>query len=209
MKFGNHPRVATIVLNYDNADDTVIAVDSLRLSECLDQRVIVVDNNPDSAAQSALKSRLGNGIDYLATGSNLGYAAGNNRGIRLAQESNPEFIWILSPDVLVEPETLTGLLAAASDASDAGVVGARLLDANSDGQSPLFDGAGIVDVDYVTGACMLLRSRAIAQVGLISEGTIRHFAETDYVKRMQNAGWRTVVAQAVALSQTHSKVKPR
>lgn len=225
MSLNYNARVATLVLNYDDADDTVAAVDSIRLSENLDQRIIVVDNNSDPVAQSELESRLGHGIDYVATGSNLGYAAGNNIGIRLALEKRPEFVWILNPDVRVEPTTLTGLLAAATDAPDAGIVGGRILHGGSRPQSIWFDGGivdaarygatshinsgkhhastpsqGIVDVDYVTGACMLIRSRAIAQVGPIPEDYFLYFEETDYCKRMQSAGWRTVVDQGVVLS---------
>lgn len=225
MSLTKDARVATVILNYDDAADTLAAVDSLRLSENLDQRLIVVDNNPDLVAQTWLASRLNRGIEYVATGSNLGYAAGNNVGIRVAMEKRPEFLWILNPDVRVTPTTLTGLLAAATDAPDAGIVGGRILHGGSRPQSIWFDGGiidasrqgatshvnsgklhdstpsrGIVDVDYVTGACMLMRTRAVAQVGQIPEDYFLYFEETDYCKRMQAAGWRTVVNQAVVLS---------
>lgn len=221
----NTARVATIVLNYDNADDTVEAIKSIRYSSNLDQRVIVVDNNPDVAEQTSLRNRLGPGVTYIPTGANIGYAAGNNVGIRRAMEASPEYIWVLNPDVRVAPETLAGLLTAAEATPDSGIIGGRILHGGSSPESIWFDGGiidstrygatshlhagkhhastpsnGIVDVDYVTGASMLIRARAIEQVGMLPEDYFLYFEETDYCKRMQEAGWRTVVDQSVVLS---------
>lgn len=218
-------RVATILLNYDNADDTIEALAALRLSDFLDQRLIVVDNNPNPGDQDALRRRIGHGVEYLATGKNLGYAAGNNLAIQFALNHEPEFLWVLNPDVRVSSTTLSGLLAAATAVPDAGIVGGRILHGGSRPESIWFDGgvvdgarygatshlnsgkhhastpsAGILDVDYVTGACMLIRTRAVEQVGLIPEDYFLYFEETDYCKRMQEKSWRTVVDQDVVLS---------
>lgn len=218
-------RVATVLLNYDNADDTLDALETIRRSTFLGQTLIVVDNNPSIAAQQALGDRLDGNVVHIVTGENIGYAAGNNIGIRAALEYSPEFVWILNPDIRVEPSTLEGLLNAADEVPDAGIVGGRILNANAKPQSIWFDGGivdvtrfgatshvnsgldpattvprGIVDVDYVTGACMLVRSRAIEQVGFIPEDYFLYFEETDYCRRMQAVGWRTVVDQRVLLS---------
>jgi GT2 family glycosyltransferase len=218
-------RVATIILNYDSVEDTIGAVNAVRMSNELDQRLIVVDNNPDPRGQAELSDQLGRGIDYIATGENLGYAAGNNVGIRAALMTAPEFIWILNPDVRVEPDTLSGLINAARLTPDAGIIGGRILHGGSQPRSIWFDGGiidaarqgatshinsgrhheatppgGIVDVDYVTGACMLIRSLAAETVGLIPEDYFLYFEEAAYCVRMQKSGWRTVVDQRVTSS---------
>jgi hypothetical protein len=49
------------------------------------------------------------------------------------------------------------------------------------------------DVDYVTGAGMLLRVAMIRQVGLIPEDWFLYFEETEYNLRARDAGWRIMV----------------
>lgn len=47
-----------------------------------------------------------------------------------------------------------------------------------------------LDVDYVTGAAVLLRRAALDQVGLMSEDYFMYFEETDMCWRMKKAGWK-------------------
>lgn len=214
----HRPTVGTVVLNYRSTEDTVRCVDSLRTSSQLDQLVVVVDNDEDGPATTELRSRVGNGVDVLCTGDNLGYAAGNNIGIRHVLARRPDFVWILNPDAEVEPETLERLLAAVEEHPDIGVVGPRILHGESRPPRIWFDGGvvdaarwgatwhrhagrpeatvpptGPVDVDYVTGASMLVRRAVLDRVGLIPEHYFLYFEETEFCLRVREAGWRTMV----------------
>jgi hypothetical protein len=221
------PRVATVVLNYREPSDTLRAVASVRRSTVLDQRLVVVDNAEDGPEHRALADALGQGVEVLATGGNLGYAGGNNVGLRHALDgAAPEFLWVLNPDAEVEPTTLERLLEAAEQVPDAAVVGGRILhDAAPAGEGRIWFDGGLVDdarwgatshlhsgraersvpagdprdTGYVTGACMLVRRRALLQVGLIPEEWFLYFEETDLCRRLQALGWRTVVAPRARL----------
>jgi GT2 family glycosyltransferase len=212
------PKVGTVVLHYKCLDDTVRCVRSIMRSTVLDQRIIVVDNGPEGADHDRLADAVGPGVTTIASGDNLGYAAGNNLGIRHALADRPEFVWVLNPDTRVEPMTLAGLLAGAQEVPDAGIIGCRI---HYDGEPARiwFDG-GVVDrsragatthvnmgvadskagpsvtreVDYVTGACMLVRRHMLEHVGLIPEEYFLYFEETELCLRAQAAGWRTIVA---------------
>ncbi|MFN8484829.1 MAG: glycosyltransferase family 2 protein [Anaerolineae bacterium] len=48
------------------------------------------------------------------------------------------------------------------------------------------------DVDWITGACMLARGAALAQVGLLDEGFFMYSEEVDWGRRFKLAGWRVV-----------------
>jgi len=48
------------------------------------------------------------------------------------------------------------------------------------------------DVDWVTGACMLVRAEAIRQVGLLDDRFFMYSEELDWCRRMADAGWRVV-----------------
>lgn len=54
------------------------------------------------------------------------------------------------------------------------------------------DDDAIQPVDWVVGACMLVRGEAIAQVGLLDEGFFMYSEELDWCRRMANAGWEAI-----------------
>src|SRR5689334_21724279 len=88
-------RVATIVLNYRHTEDTVACLTALQRSTCLDQRFVVVDNAAPGPEHDALRAAVtaatapAADVAVVASGGNLGYAAGNNLGIRLALGLGP------------------------------------------------------------------------------------------------------------------------
>jgi len=43
--------------------------------------------------------------------------------------------------------------------------------------------------DWLSGACLLVRSDVVAQIGQLDEGFFLYFEETDWCQRMANAGW--------------------
>lgn len=47
-----------------------------------------------------------------------------------------------------------------------------------------------LDVDYVTGAAVLLRRAALDQIGLMPEDYFMYFEETDMCWRLKKAGWK-------------------
>jgi GT2 family glycosyltransferase len=212
-------RVVVVVLHFRDPEDTLRCVSSLPRSTTLDFAVLVVNNGPADAAYDDLVARLGPHITTVATGSNLGYAGGNNVGIREALHRRPEFVWVINPDTVVEPTTLADLLATADAVGDAGIVGPRLvLEATGEGERIATDGgvvdpsrhgatsnrnagrrvldvppSGPRDVDYVSGAALLLRRSMLESVGLLPEDYFLYFEETEYCRTVQCAGWRTVV----------------
>ena len=50
----------------------------------------------------------------------------------------------------------------------------------------------VQDVDWVTGACMMVRAAAVEQVGLLDEGFFMYSEELDWCRRIADAGWRVV-----------------
>jgi GT2 family glycosyltransferase len=50
----------------------------------------------------------------------------------------------------------------------------------------------VQEVDWLVGACLLIRSAAIAQAGLLDAGYFLYFEELEWCRRIQQAGWRVV-----------------
>src|SRR3712207_7090415 len=83
-------RVATVVLNYRHSDDTLACLAALQRSTCLDQRVIVVDNDADGEDHRLLREGVARvaapatDVEVVATGGNLGDSGGHHVGVPLS-----------------------------------------------------------------------------------------------------------------------------
>lgn len=219
-----HSRVATIILNYLHADDTVRCVESVQRSNHVDCTVIVVDNGSGEKVLHDLRSGIDPSIDIIETGENLGYAAGNNRGIERGLECHADLVWILNPDTVVEPDTLSRMVAVMRRYPEAGVVGTRILNGAYDPPSIWFNGgvidwtvggatthrdigrlhcdvpdSGVESADYVTGASMLVRREVFDDIGLIPEEYFLYFEETDFCTRAAQVGWSNLIDSGAIL----------
>jgi GT2 family glycosyltransferase len=152
---------------------------------------------------------------------NRGFSGGNNVILReaLAWPSPPKNFLLLNTDTLVRPHALRGLLEAAEQHPEAGVIGPRLEWPSGEPQiscfrywspvSQFIAGAGTVPLtkllsrwnpkmpvsekpivgEWVTFACALIRREVIDRLGLLDEGYYLYFDDVDYCRRVRNAGW--------------------
>jgi GT2 family glycosyltransferase len=69
----------------------------------------------------------------------------------------------------------------------------RLADSAVNGRYPrrLYEGGQPFAVDFVLGACMLVRGAALAEVGILDEGFFMYCEEIDWCRRFRAAGWRS------------------
>ncbi len=180
----------------------------------LNWQVIVVDNGSTDGTGQAVAERFPQ-VALLRSERNLGFAGGNNLGLRRAKGRT---IILMNSDVLAKPE----VLAAAADAlwaqQNIGVLSPRLLTPDGKPQPFAFgkdptlgylllrglktilglgpmhrwDVEHPVEVDWVSGACMLVRQEAVEQVGLLDERFFLYFEDNDWCLRMRRAGWSVV-----------------
>jgi GT2 family glycosyltransferase len=54
------------------------------------------------------------------------------------------------------------------------------------------DGISPMEVDWVSGACMIVRRRAIQDVGLMDERFFMYWEDADWCRRMRESGWKVV-----------------
>jgi hypothetical protein len=146
----------------------------------------------------------------VQTGANLGFAGGNNVGLRLALGAGDlDYAWLLNNDTVVEPAALSGLVAAMQKRPDAGICGSTVLDYYSPRTVQALGGstfnpwtarvghigAGIDVADapsrevvegqlkYVVGSSLLVRKSFLEQVGLMDESYFLYFEEIDWATR--------------------------
>lgn len=178
--------------------------------------VIVVDNASSDASASMVRDRFPE-VVLLETGENVGFARGINHGIRVSQA---EHILLLNSDAELLPETCQRLLEVVNNESSIGMVGARILNTDGTFQASFNDfptiwseaiqALGLAKqvygpyhpshdpkeanegrlCDWVPGACFLVRSAAIDDVGLLDESFFMYSEEVDWARRMWNGGWQ-------------------
>ena len=212
-------RVFVVILNYRHALDTVRCIASLRRSMNRNLHPIVVDNGSGTEEIERLRHHLGPTVPILELSDNLGYAAGNNHGIRYALERDADMVWILNPDTEVEPKTFQLLQATMRLHADVGFVGSVNLVGGSHpprvqsaGGRIDWEAGGVAEsigigtladdlrpyepyeVDYVAGTSMLVRRQVFEELGLLPEHYFLYFEETDFQMRARHRGWRSYVS---------------
>lgn len=214
-----NPSIAIVVLNWNNARDTVSCLDSLAQLADPSPWVIVVDNgsSDDSIAQIRAAHP---GVTLIATGANLGYAGGNNVGVKHALAAGADYVCILNNDVVVEPGFLAPLLAALQTDQAAGIatplildmdnavkawtLGARI-DRRTGSVQRLHAGAQAAElihsvpfeVDISPGSAMLVKRNVFERAGLLDEKYFLYYEEADWCIAVRKAGYKILaVAQA-------------
>ncbi len=143
----------------------------------------------------------------IATGSNLGFAGGNNVALRLAlAREDFEYAWLLNNDTVVEADSLGHLLSRMRARPDAGMCGSTLhfyepphevqayggatynrwfgIPHNINRQRPDDDPGRIESrLDYVMGASMLVSKPFLREVGLMNEDYFLFCEEIDWATR--------------------------
>ena len=145
--------------------------------------------------------------------------ANNQAMQRLLQgDDPPDFIHLLNPDTIAEPGAVTRLAAVLDAHSQCGAVGSLLLETDGAPSGSAFTfpsacaelvrgsrvsalrrllhvppvayAAGVAgQVDWVTGASVMLRATALREAGLFDTGFFLYFEELELMSRLTRVGW--------------------
>lgn len=163
-------------------------------------------------ASEFLPGHIGPQITLIQTGANIGYAAGNNVGMRFALAEGATHCWILNNDTEVERNALSSLLARTREDPTIGMCGSTLVYYDrrdmvqnlAGGTFNPFKGYGVglgfggnpndpVDrhqveqqLAFVSGASMLVTREFLETVGLMSEDYFLYYEELDWAFRAKN-----------------------
>ena len=127
-------RVCAIVVNWDRKELTLECLKVLEKLEFggIDFFVIVVDNGSSDGSVEAIRKLKfptfgGAGkIKVIENGENLGYAGGNNVGIKEALRGRADYILIMNNDVVPRGDLLTGLVREMREHGDWGLVSPKI-----------------------------------------------------------------------------------
>ena len=209
------PAVVAIVLNWNSGPDCLACLAALARSDYAPLRVLVVDNGSTDGSVDSIRAAMPE-IDVLELGANCGYAAGNNRGIAWALARGAEYVWILNPDVVVDPACLRTLVSAAEAVDRAGLFAPAVCFRESPdvffsvggvlragwaihrgiGDRDLGQYTAPAEVDFLTGCALLASRRAIEVAGDLDERFFLYAEDVEWCVRARAAGSRVVVVPA-------------
>jgi len=203
-----YPLVYIVLLNWNGWRDTRACLDSLEGLSYPNYRVVVVDNASTDGSEARLRESHPE-VTLLQSGANLGFAGGNNVGLRYALGGGADYVWLLNNDTLVEPDALTHLLARMEEDPEVGLCGSTLVYEGDRETVQAWGGArynrwlGTVrhlgqgkpraqavdapsverDLDYLVAASTLASRRFLEEVGLLREDYFLYFEELDWAVR--------------------------
>ena len=202
------PVVSILIAAYNRADLLLECLESLALYADVPMEVIVVDDCSTDATPELL-AQVGSVI-HERNPSNLHYLRTCNRGARLARG---RYLLLLNQDVRMTPGSLKALVETLELHPDAGAVGGQLL--RPDGR--IQEAGGIVwndgsathygsgddpeagelsylrEVDYCSGACLLVRRQLFEQLGGYDERyTLAYYEDADLAFELRRLGYRVL-----------------
>jgi GT2 family glycosyltransferase len=210
------PRVAIIVLNWNGLNDTTACLESLARLDYPSYEVVLVDNGSSDGSPAILRRQFPT-LTILETGANLGYAGGNNVGLRYACERRADYALLLNNDTELDAAFLRILVDVCEADPAIGIAGptiyyhaqpdivwsagGRIHWRNAD---TTMEGIGEVDqgqfgksprpMDFVTGCALLIRREVIDRIGLLDERFFLYYEETEWCIRATKAGYTIVHA---------------
>ncbi|MGE5222657.1 MAG: glycosyltransferase family 2 protein [Omnitrophica WOR_2 bacterium] len=181
-----------------------------------DFEIWVIDNGSTDRSLEMLKESFPS-VKVIANHENVGFARANNQGM---QQAEGEYFLLINSDTIVQPGAIDGMLHTAEENPEAGIVGCKLL--NQDGsiqeswaefptvaseilgrnfrkRTQVSSGEALYRVDWVGGACLLVRKEAVQQVGMLDESYFMYSEEVDWCYRMKASGWNTYFLESVEI----------
>lgn len=205
-------KVAIIVLNWNGKKDTLECLESICKIDYKNFDVIVVDNGSSDDSVKAIQKKFPD-IHVLETGNNIGYAGGNNYGLRYALRNGAYYILLLNNDIIVDSQLLNNFIQAAdripnwgmlsakiyyfSDPNKIWYAGARRIRNTANfihlGKGCIDNGkdfSALVETDYACGCAIFLSASVLKRIGLFDERFFLTYEETDLSYRARALGYK-------------------
>ncbi|MGY6274689.1 glycosyltransferase family 2 protein [Methylomonas sp. MgM2] len=209
-----NPSISIIILNWNGINDTLVCLNCLKKFNYPNFDVIVVDNgSTDNSLTSLNDYNPPYPFTVIPTGRNLGYAGGNNIGIRHAIKRKADFIFLLNNDTIVAPNILEELVYSAHNNPATGIFGALIFYMNKPDiiwfagahwnkhtlafdypyQNETVPSNIESNTDYACGAAFFFRAEVTDSIGLLDERFFLVYEESDWCRRAINAGFECML----------------
>jgi GT2 family glycosyltransferase len=206
------PLVSIITVNYNQAEYTMQLLESLRHTSYKNLEVIVVDNASRENPEAIIKAKYPE-AKVIVSKENLGFAGGNNLGIK---EAKGKYLFFLNNDTEVDVNTFHPLVNLFETTPDAGIASPKILYFNSEdtiqyvGSSSINPYTGrnksegwkqkdhgqfdrLRTTALAHGAAMMVPRTVIDKAGVMPELFFLYYEEIDWCETIKNNGYKIYV----------------
>lgn len=204
----HEPLVTIITVNFNQPESTCALLDSIRRQEYRRVEIVVVDNGSRNNPEKIFAENYPE-IQFIRSDRNLGFAGGNNLGLKRA---TGDFLFFVNNDAQLTAGCIETLLQLFEDQQEAGAVSPLICyypDSSviqyagmspvhpltgrnrtwGNGEKDRGQYAGSRPTAYAHGAAMMIPRRVLNQVGPMAEDFFLYYEELDWCERIRRAGF--------------------
>jgi len=214
-------KVGIVILNYNDSKTTINMINKIKDYKNINH-ILIVDNNSSDDSVKNIYEVLDKKIEILELKDNLGYAHGNNEGIKYLQDNYKlDYIIISNPDINVKESTISKMIDVLDEHKSVSLI------------APCLDERGVIsrgwklptyfdslttitntkqrfhkklgkyddehykeelaEVDVVSGAFFMVRSEVIKDVDYFDEGTFLYYEENILGTKLKKRDYKTYI----------------
>jgi GT2 family glycosyltransferase len=197
------PLAFIIVLNWNGKAHLAECLGSLSCLDYSNFQILLVDNNSQDGSLALVASHYPH-VQVIENSTNLGFAEGNNVGMRYALSQGADYVVLLNNDTRVEPDFLSHLVRRGEEQPEVGVLGGTVLMYSNPGivnstgvnlnqfaygwdrdfgeNSALLAGEG-GEVLAVSGCLMAIKRAVMEKIGLLDGAFFAYYEDVDFCLR--------------------------
>lgn len=227
------PLISIITINYNSTEDTLEFLESVYQTSYQSKEVIVIDNASRENPEQVISLRFPL-VTFIRSETNLGFAGGNNLGIK---GSRGRYLFFLNNDTLLPKHFFEPIITFMEAHSEAGMASPKILYPDnktiqyvgSVGINP-YTGRGkrialleedkgqydrCYETDLAHGAALVVPRVIIDKVGPMPEEFFLYYEEHDWCEQIKRAGYKVFYIGdskifhkgSVSIGGSHSSLK--
>lgn len=207
-----------IIINYRTTEITAQCLRSIfNFCPGKDWEIILIDNASNDGGAEKLEKDFGNRLTLVKNDKNLGFAAANNQGAKIARG---QYLFFLNSDTILTAAILAPLQKILEEHQEIGVLSPQLLNQDLTRQNKSFGSFpalsrligknrrtekeppliyGLNFFDWVSGAALIIRKNIFLTIDGWDKNFFLYLEDTDLCWRVQKLGYRVAVSATTSL----------
>lgn len=220
-------KVLCVIINYQNWELTCDCIQSLLNANVPGSNILVIDNASPNGSLLKIQKMYPDLI-YLQNSNNIGFAAANNQGIKIALERQAHYSILLNNDTEVKPDSIINLINEMNKQPDMALGTGRVFIPSKEVRI-WYDGGKLIswrgmakhfnynvkvsaisletknsEVNFISGCFMCIRMNCIPRLGLLDERFFMYLEDIEYCARAAKNNLKMLFVPA---SEIYHKVK--